>query len=364
MKVAFRADASNWIGSGHIMRCATIANFLKNSNVEIHFICRKLPGDYIDWLFQQKFNVHILSESKSPYEVSTSTLKHAPWLGVSISQEQEDTSSVLSEIGSIDWLVVDHYGLDVSWESVMRMYCKKIMVIDDLADRKHACDLLLDQNLFTNAKDRYRNKISNTCDLLLGPKYALLQNEYADLHQKIMFRKSVVKRILVFFGGADQANNSEMAIQAFISLSRKDIVLDVVVGKSHQQFKKLKNIGEQAQNINIHSNLPTLAPLMAKADIAVGASGATSWERCCMGLPSIVIALAENQRPIASELESGGFIHYLGDVSDVTKNDIYNTLKSLLDSGIPSGWSERCWNLVDGNGVKRVCNSLGISYEY
>jgi len=120
VKVAFRADASNWIGSGHIMRCATIANFLKNSNVEIHFICRKLPGDYIDWLFQQKFNVHILSESKSPYEVSTSTLKHAPWLGVSISQEQEDTSSVLSEIGSIDWLVV----LSMIWqiESTLVIY--------------------------------------------------------------------------------------------------------------------------------------------------------------------------------------------------------------------------------------------------
>ena len=103
---------------------------------------------------------------------------------------------------------------------------------------------------------------------------------------------------------------------------------------------------------------------MAKADIALGASGATSWERCCMGLPSIVIALAENQIKIASELDSGGFIHYLGDVGIVTKNDIYSCLKQLVDLGIPSDWSERCWNLVDGNGVKRVSSFMGIIDEY
>ncbi len=364
MKVAFRTDASNWIGSGHIMRCATLANFLKKNNVEIHFICRKMPGDYSGWLSRQGFDVHILSESNSPCEVSGSALVHASWLGVSIAEEQTDVLSLISDLGNFDWLIVDHYGLDADWETVLRPHCKKIMVIDDLADRKHDCDLLLDQNLFTNAKERYQGKVSDICKMLLGPKYALLQNEYAELHEKILLREGEIKRILVFFGGADEANNTEMTIEAFKNLAREDIVLDVVIGKNHERFKPINDIGKQVKNINIHTNLPTLALLMAKADFAIGASGATSWERCCMGLPSIVIALAENQKPIASELESGGFIHYLGDVSNVNKDGIYHALKNLIDSGISRDWSKRCWNLVDGDGVKRVCDSMGISYEH
>ena len=364
MKVVFRTDASSWIGSGHTMRCATIAKHLKKKKVEIHFVCRKMPGDYTDWLIRQNFNVHILPESKSPYKTPNSGLAHESWLGVTSFQEQEDTRSVLSSIDSIEWLVIDHYGLDCSWETAMKSYSKKIMVIDDLADRKHVCDLLLDQNLFTNARERYQDKIPDTCEMLLGPQYALLQDEYALLHGETAFRKGDVKRILVFFGGADEKNNSEMAIQAFMELNREDIELDVVVGQCHQQFTKFKKTTKHIKNINIYSDLPTLAPLMAKADIALGASGATSWERCCMGLPSIVIALAENQIKIASELDSGGFIHYLGDVGIVTKNDIYSCLKQLVDLGIPSDWSERCWNLVDGNGVKRVSSFMGIIDEY
>lgn len=363
-KVAIRADASKWIGSGHIMRCATLANFLKKNNSEVHFICRKMPGDYCEWLSLQGFKVHVLSEINSPCDVSDSDLSHAAWLGVPILQDQAETLSVISDISTIDWLVVDHYGLDASWEELMKKHCNKIMVIDDLADRNHACDLLLDQNLFTNAKERYQDRVSDTCKMLFGPKYALLQKDYAELHEKILLREGDIKRILVFFGGADEANNTEMAIEAFQEISREEIVLDVVVGKSHERFNKLNDIGKQVKNINIHTNLPTLAPLMAMADFSIGASGATSWERCCLGLPSIVIALAENQKPIASELESAGLIHYLGDVDTVKKDEIYNAIKKLIDSGISRDWSKRCWNLVDGNGVKRVCDSMGIHYEH
>lgn len=363
-KVAIRADASQWIGSGHIMRCATLANYLKKNNSEVHFICRKMPGDYCEWLSSHGFKVHVLPEAKSPCDASDRELRHASWLGVPIIQDQAETFSVISDISNIDWLVVDHYGLDASWEEPMRKHCNKIMVIDDLADRKHTCDLLLDQNLFKNAKERYQGNVADTCKMLLGPKYALLQNEYAALHEKTKYRQGGINRILVFFGGADEANNTEMAIEAFQEISRKDIVLDVVVGRSHERFNLLNDIANQVDNINVHTNLPSLAPLMTMADFAIGASGATSWERCCLGLPSIVIALAENQKPIASELESAGLIRYIGDVGSVSKDKIYNELKNLIDSGISRSWSKRCWNLVDGKGAKRICDSMGLHYEH
>ncbi len=185
----------------------------------------------------------------------------------------------------------------------MRPHCRKIMVIDDLADRHHDCDLLLDQNLVANMVHRYDDKLPAHCGKMLGPKYALLQPLYSELYARTPPREGSVQRVLVYFGGADAGNLTGLAITAFLSLKRNDVALDVVLNTNGTHSETIRRQTHGQQNITLHSSLPTLAPLMVKADLSIGGGGATSWERCCLGLPTLVITLAENQKPIAAKLD-------------------------------------------------------------
>jgi spore coat polysaccharide biosynthesis predicted glycosyltransferase SpsG/L-amino acid N-acyltransferase YncA len=237
------------------------------------------------------------------------------------------------------------------------------MVIDDLANRVHDCDILLDQNLVKDLTQRYDKKLPDHCGRLLGPRFALLQSHYAALHQQVLPRHGAIRTILVYFGGADTDNLSGRAINAFISLKRSDIQLHVVIRSSslfaasiHQQVKKYPSI-------TVYEDLPSLAPLMAQADLAIGAGGATSWERCCLGLPTFVITLAENQQPIAAELHQQNYIRWLGDKDDVSETIIAEALHAAIIHGLSAEWSHQCHQLVDGLGGKRVASLLMLNAD-
>jgi len=167
----------------------------------------------------------------------------------------------------------------------------RIFAIDDLADRTHDCDQLLDQNLFADMHTRYASKVPEDCRLLLGPEYTLLQPIYAELHDRIPPREGPVRRILISFGGADRDNLTGRALAAFLSLNRPDIDVDVVISGSSLYIHGIREQVAGRDNIHLHSNLPTLAPLMARADLAIGAAGTTAWERVCLGLPGLVVTL-------------------------------------------------------------------------
>jgi UDP-2,4-diacetamido-2,4,6-trideoxy-beta-L-altropyranose hydrolase len=285
---------------------------------------------------------------------------HAAWLGADWATDAEQTKAVIGE-AVIDWLIVDHYALDIRWESAMRSCCKKLMVIDDLADRYHDCDLLLDQNLFEKMTERYIEKIPDHCCLILGPNYALLQSIYAQLHRCIPPREGRVHRILIYFGGADTNNLTGMAVAACCALEQEDLTLDVVINPSNPHAEILRRQIEGRNRITLYEGLPSLAPLIAKADLSIGASGTTSWERCCLGLPSIVITLAENQTPIARELDRLGLIWWLNDASEVKKYTLVSVLRDICATGLKSEWSLRCREKVDGYGTKRVASILMIN---
>jgi UDP-2,4-diacetamido-2,4,6-trideoxy-beta-L-altropyranose hydrolase len=360
--VVFRTDASLIIGSGHVFRCLSLASALREKGASASFICRDHDKNLCALIAAKGFSVTCLAEAPATawqVPVDDSLPVYASWLGTSWETDAIQTRSAIEALGEMpDWLIVDHYALDGRWEAALRPTARRIMVIDDLADRRHDCDLLLDQNLLADMMTRYAGKVPEHCGLMLGPEYALLQSDYAHLHSRILPREGPIKRVLVFFGSADTANVTGRSVAAFLRLDQPEVELDVIVPEDSPNADTVHKQVEKAANIHLHSRLPSLAQLMARADLAVGACGVTTWERCCLGLPSLVITLAENQRPIAAELHRRGLIRWLGHEDEVDDFIIERDLGNLLKNGLTPDWSQSCHEAVDGRGTARVCAVL------
>ena len=359
MKIAFRVDASLEIGTGHVMRCLTLAEAMRACGAHCFFISREHSGHLLDHIRATGFEAVSLPPEESDYQPEPNEPAHANWLGCDWRTDVDQARSALEKIQP-DWLIVDHYAIDSRWETVLIPNYGKLMVIDDLADRTHYCDLLLDQNLVEGMEERYQDKVPDKCSLLLGPEYALLQPIYAELHDHAPCRQGPVKRILVFFGGTDQNNLTGRTLSAFLKLDRQDIEVDVINAVNSPYADSVREQVSSHNNIHLHDSLPTLAPLMLKADLAIGAGGATSWERVCMGLPTLVITLAENQIPIADSLAQRGLVRWLGHHDKISDLNIHQSLSQFVENDIESTWSVRCLESVDGRGVNRICAVLTI----
>jgi len=357
MRVAFRTDASSQIGTGHVMRCLTLADALREQGAECQFVSREHDGHLMDHIRSRGYAAHALPTPRAN-TLFESDLAHASWLGV---DWQTDTDQTRVALGSaaVDWLIVDHYALDSRWESAMRSSCKRIMAIDDLADRQHDCDLLLDQNYGSSAK-RYRGLISEDCAQCHGPEYALLKPVYAERRAQMLARDGQVCRVLIYFGGgSDAVNLTLLAVQAFQSPELAHIALDIVVGAAYAHHSSLEELVAQRGKATIYWQLPDLADLMAKADLAIGAGGATTWERCCMGLPTIVISVAENQRAACEALSADKLIDYLGHIDQVNSELVRDrVLFFVKNSDLLLELSEKGMKLVDGNGIECVVDKI------
>lgn len=335
MQIAICADASSRIGTGHIMRCLTLANALREQRAEISFLCRTLAGNLISYIQQQGYLVHSLADLQPNTAIA-----------------------LLRQIPAIDWLIVDHYSLDQAWETQLRPYVKKIMVLDDLA-RPHDCDLLLDQNFYANAAMRYQTLVPAHCKLLLGGQFALLRPEFVQQRQNLRIRNGNVLRILVFFGGSDPTNETAKTLAAIQLLNQPQLHIDVVVGNSNPHKQQIQTTCLQLSNVNYHCQINNMAELMAQADLAIAAGGSTTWERCCLGLPTLTIAVAENQLETSLELARHGKIVFLGSSEQVTAEMIKSALLTLLTT---REWlnflTTESQKLVDGLGVQRVLQQL------
>lgn len=359
----FRTDASLTIGTGHVMRCLTLASALAKKGADVSFICRKHEGNLCNHIEEQGFAVYSLPAPAGNFKPEATPF-HAAWLGATWEQDAEQTGAIIETLGfKPDWLVTDHYALDRRWEKALRPFAGHILVIDDLADRIHDCDLLLDQNLVADLNTRYVGKVPKECCLLLGPEYALLQPIYAELHDRTPPREGSIRRILVSFGGADGDNLTGRALAAFLSLNRPDIDVDVVVSPGNPYVPMIRDQVSGYPNIHVYSNLPTLAPLMVKADLAIGAAGTTSWERLCLGLPTLVVTLADNQRPIAEGLQQQGLVYWIGHKNEVTEQRIRQALVEQIKQGIDMEVSLHCRSVVDGRGADRICAVLTTTGE-
>ena len=355
MEVLIRADASSAMGSGHVSRTLTLARSLRDAGAAVAFVTRRHVGNLIDLCRDSGFETVAL-------EIDTGTPPaepvpaHAAWLGSSWQEDANATGAAIEQRARRpSWLIVDHYALDERWERALRPQVERIMVIDDLADRRHDCDLLLDQNLVDNADERYRDKVSEACAMMLGPRYALLQPIYAELHERVVVRTGPIRRVLIYFGGGDRAGLAQRALRAFLDMKRPDVACDIVVAT---EDSVLDDLARGHGNVRVHRRLPSLAQLMADAQLAVGAAGATSWERLCLGLPAIVVTLADNQVAIARALDRGGYARWLEAVGAVSGDELRHALQDALDQGADTRSSRLGWSTVDGRGLGRVRAAL------
>lgn len=357
MKIAIRVDASSQIGTGHFMRCLTLADALKQRGAQVRFVSRHIPEHLRDMLSTKGHEFAPLNGI--PSEKTTEDTFHARWLGVSQAQDATDTSHALSD-QTWDWLVVDHYALDARWETVLRNTVKCILVIDDIADRQHDCDVLLDQNFYVDMDIRYTGKVPAHCQLLLGPRYALLREEFRHMREQIKPHIGQVKRVLVFFGGVDLDNYTGRAIEALANISNSDLHVDVVIGAQHPCREKIQQACA-TQGYDCHVQTRRMAELMAAADLAIGAGGSASWERCCLGLPTLTICVADNQRKQIADAASEGLL-YAPELKDELILVVKRHLSSLMENGyLRHAISRNGMQAVDGCGVLRVVESLGCT---
>jgi UDP-2,4-diacetamido-2,4,6-trideoxy-beta-L-altropyranose hydrolase len=340
MNISIRVDSSNQIGLGHLMRCLTLADELKKQNHDVVFICRDLKGNLISII---KYPVLVLPKGIN----FKSDDLYLNWLGATQEQDAKQTIEVISK--NTDILIVDNYALNETWHKKLRQHTKKIVVVDDLADRKFDCDLLLNQNLGSQLDD-YENKVPNSCVLLLGCDYALLRPEFKKLRKKALDKRrdvKEIKNIFVSMGGSD-VNNITYDILEQLD-SKFNIV--VVLGAFSPHNEMIKDYAID-KNIEVIIGANNMAELMLNADLAIGASGSTNWERLCLGLPSLIFTVAKNQRKFSKNLDELGLIRLLGDVSE---NHSVNTIRdNILSIDDLSGWSNRCFSSCSCGGVSRV----------
>jgi UDP-2,4-diacetamido-2,4,6-trideoxy-beta-L-altropyranose hydrolase len=352
MKVVFRVDASTRMGIGHLMRCLTLAESLRERGAQLRFICREHTGNLIALLQQKAMPVTVLP---APVVNNITTNEdYAAWLGVTQAEDIEQTIEALSG-EKPDWLVVDHYGLDVEWERGLRPHVSNLLVIDDLANRRHDCDVLLDQNYAAKSEQRYASLVSGTCRMLLGPRYALLRPEYRAYRKTLGARDGHARRVLVFLGGTDPQNVTGMALEALSHPKLKQLEVDVVVGANNPHRKSIEQQVLHRQHTTLYESRPHLADLMARADIALGAGGATTWERMCLGLPTVLVAIAENQSPAAEALAANHLIIYAGKTSAVSADNLSKEIMALIsNTSRLTALSEQNELTVDGFGALRI----------
>lgn len=356
--VAFRVDASRKIGIGHVMRCLTLADALAERGAHIRFVSRHLPPHLREIVLGRGYGCTVFDDTSAGL---LDELSHADWLETSQAADAAESARALGD-RRWDCVVVDHYALDARWETLIRRVASRILAIDDLADREHDCDLLLDQNVYPGMETRYVGKVPPHCELLIGPRYALLRSEFHQWRERVAPRTGAVGRVMVCFGGVDAGDLTKAALDALRSMGTDGWTVDVVVGASHPRLEATLAACAAAGH-TCHVQSDRMAELMASADLALGAAGSTSWERCCVGLPTVCVATAHNQVAIAAGLESRGVAIAVTSENHVSASDVAGVLAQLLaDPERVASMSRAAWSLVDGLGADRVRDRvLGVS---
>lgn len=356
MRVLFRVDASLAMGSGHVMRCLTLARALRERGHHCLFVSREHPGHLNAYVQDQGFELYRLPMGRS----QDRDLYHTHWLGAS---QEEDALACRPAIETFqpDWLVVDHYALDARWEKTLRPYCRELMVIDDLADRPHLCDLLLDQTFGRNAED-YKPWVPADCTLLCGSQYALLRPEFTALRAYSLRRRESPKleHLLITMGGVDKDNATGQVLQALASSELPaNCHITVVMGATAPWLAEVRQQAAQLPwPTTVKVGVSDMAQLMADSDLAIGAAGATSWERCCLGMPTLMVVLADNQREVAVGLQRSGAAQVLQG-----SQEIASSLPAMLDVLVssPLQWaamSHAASLIADGSSLPKVIGFL------
>lgn len=341
LTAAFRVDASTTLGSGHIRRCATLAECLRERGLSTHFLCRELPGNACDWLIARGHTVHRLAAD------------------IDADADINASRAILEHLGGVDCLVVDHYGLDASWESSLRPYARRLLVIDDLSNRDHDCDLLLDQNYLPDSETRYSTHLPASATCLIGPRYALLPPDFAARRPKTTRPVSTIRKVQVCFGGSDPQGHTLAALSALAPVATRLSQIDVVVGSACPHFAAIATATAALPNARLLRDAANMAELLSDVDLAIGGGGTMNWERACLGTPALTFGIADNQRPGLTALIADGYVVGNPVLHPGDPEPIAAWLNVLLSAPeLIGGYSQRAMTLVDGYGTLRVADHL------
>jgi len=306
----FRVDSSTGLGSGHVMRCLTLADRLRLRGVTCRFVCARLDGSLTAEIGAAGFPVDLVRSGLSETDDAAATL-------------------AILEHSCIDIAVVDVYRLGAVWERAVRSRARRLLVVDDLADRAHECDMLLDQNDLDASSRRYAGLVPEGCRMLLGPSFALLREQFDRAARESRDRDGSVKHLLVSFGGGDVTNETAKVLMALADARFAKLTADVVVGVSNPHRAELASVAKTLPGVRILDRVENMASLMSDADLAIGAGGTTTWERCALGLPSILVTVADNQRDVVRSVSAAGAALDLGSHTDVTASAIAEAVAGL-----------------------------------
>ena len=351
MRVLIRADASLQIGTGHVMRCLTLAKALRREGVVCEFLCRPQPGDRIGLIEDQGFTAKQLPPLPPP---AIPLDGYLAWLGTT---EEADAQHSLDAIqGIYDLMIVDHYALSAIYEGCLRPACRRIMAIDDLANRKHDCDLLLDQNLLPDMAIRYRGLLPEHCHTLLGPEYALLRDEYC----QTAVPRSDTPQLLINFGGNDIYGLTMLALDVIETLDIPKLKVDIVIADTHPQLEAITQRCDHLPQVQLHRQINHMAKLMQQATLMLGTGGTTHWERCATRLPSLIITVAENQLATTKHLHELGVCIWLGNDEDIDAQGLRQAVEHTINNATARRqMSERCKHVMtDGNGAQKVARVI------
>jgi UDP-2,4-diacetamido-2,4,6-trideoxy-beta-L-altropyranose hydrolase len=320
MKVLIRTDASPQIGSGHLVRCLTLADALAARGAHVELACKALPP-----ALAMEAQTH------------SAQLRYLP----DSLDDAADAAALIAAVGNatFDWLVIDHYRLGLTFEHQAGQVARRRMVIDDLA-RPHDADILLDQNLLPNAAARYAGKVPAHCQMLLGPQYALLRQPFMAARRTLPPSRGPLRRVLVFYGGVDAGNETAKALAALADEQFADLAVDIVLGGANPHIAALQAAHGVRAQWQFHVQTQDMAGLMARADLFLGAGGTVQLERFCLGLPGIVTAVADNQVEAAQWAQKCGLADYLGSAKDVDPAKVSVALRRWKYT------SHEAWNLI------------------
>ncbi len=358
MKIAIRADSSARLGSGHLIRCLALAHFLRAQGAEVVFLSRLLPGTIAESVLHAGMRLLELPPLK-PTSAHHGDLDLGS-LGMPWQDDWQQCVTGLRTEGKVDWIAVDHYGIGSAWEAAARESGASILVVDDLADRTHDCDVVVNPNPIDEVRQQnYERLLPRDCIRLLGTRYALLREEFARIRADMRQRDGTVRRMLICFGGSDNSNETAKAVDVLAPVARAGTPIDVVIGHSNVHRGDLERRCSEIPNVVLHVQTNRMAQLVGGADLGVGAGGGAALERCCLGLPTIFLSIADNQIPGSRELARRGAGIYLGNADHVDREQLRSALKTVQNNPELLQHISACaYAQVDGRGAHRVARTM------
>lgn len=362
LKVAIRADASVEQGTGHLMRCLVIADALRERGHKCIFVTQPFLPKLIKQIKDRKHRVVILNNDAPHPEGSVVCDEYLKWLGRSVARDAFETFSVINR-EKPDVIIADHYAIDATWMKHVASNDLKKVIIDDLANREHFCDILIDQN-FGRIPQHYDQLVPKETTILAGSEYVFIKEDFKKNREKMQADRLErdPRHLNICMGGVDKENSSFRILETIMKLEYfKNWSVDVVLRSSSPNAKMLNQYVENhPRNVKVYFDYDNMASLFGKADLAIGAGGVTLWERCCVGLPTLLLTIADNQVPAALAMSKTGAIVYSGDIREKNWQTKLGSNLSMISTklDIIHQMSRKAFCICDGNGLGKVCDII------